>query len=150
MSKIITIACDHAGYDLKNALKKEILNMGFEVIDCGTNSSVSVDYPDFAKLAVDNILKKKSDIAVLICGSGIGMSITANRFNGIRAALCRNANDAKLARQHNNANILALGGISEYNIHKLKLLNIKGYGGIRMFKKKPAFKRPVFIKKNFF
>ena len=58
MSKTITIACDHAGYDLKNALKKEILNMGFEVIDCGTNSSESVDYPDFAKLAVDNILKK--------------------------------------------------------------------------------------------
>ena len=110
MSKTITIACDHAGYDLKNALKKEILNMGFEVIDCGTNSSESVDYPDFAKIAVDNILKKKSDIAVLICGSGIGMSITANRFNGIRAALCRKADDAKLARQHNNANILTLSG----------------------------------------
>ena len=110
MSKTITIACDHAGYGLKNALKKEILNMGFEVIDCGTNSGESVDYPDFAKLAVDNILKKKSDIAVLICGSGIGMSITANRFKGIRAALCRNKDDAKLARQHNNANILALPG----------------------------------------
>ena len=110
MSKTITIACDHAGYDLKNALKKEILNMGFEVIDCGTNSSESVDYPDFAKLAVDNIIKKKSDIAVLICGSGIGMSITANRFKGIRAALCRSTDDAKLARQHNNANILTLPG----------------------------------------
>ena len=110
MSKIITIASDHAGFDLKNALKKEILNMGFKVLDCGTDSSESVDYPDFAKLAVDNILKKKSDIAVLICGSGIGMSITANRFNGIRAALCRNADDAKLARQHNNANILTLSG----------------------------------------
>ena len=110
MSKTITIACDHAGYDLKNALKKEILNMGFEVIDCGTNSSESVDYPDFAKLAVDSILKKKSDIAVLICGSGIGMSITANRFKGIRAALCRSVDDAKLARQHNNANILTLSG----------------------------------------
>ena len=110
MSKTITIACDHAGYDLKNALKKEILNMGFEVIDCGTNSSESVDYPDFAKLAVDSILKKKSDIAVLICGSGIGMSITANRFKGIRAALCRSTDDAKLARQHNNANILTLPG----------------------------------------
>ena len=110
MSKTITIACDHAGYGLKNALKKEILNMGFEVIDCGTNSSESVDYPDFAKLAVDSILKKKSDIAVLICGSGIGMSITANRFKGIRAALCRSTDDAKLARQHNNANILTLPG----------------------------------------
>ena len=110
MSKTITIACDHAGYDLKKALKKVILNMGFKVIDCGTNSSESVDYPDFAKLAVDSILKKKSDIAVLICGSGIGMSITANRFKGIRAALCRSTDDAKLARQHNNANILTLPG----------------------------------------
>ena len=110
MYKNITIACDHAGHDLKNALKKEILNMGFEVLDCGTNSNESVDYPDFAKLAVDNILKKKRDVAVLICGSGIGMSITANRFKGIRAALCRNSDEAKLARQHNNANILALPG----------------------------------------
>ena len=110
MNKTITIACDHAGYDLKDALKKEIINMGFKVLDCGTNSSESVDYPDFAKLAVKNILKKKSEIGILICGSGIGMSITANRFKGIRAALCRNKDDAKLARQHNNANILALPG----------------------------------------
>ena len=95
MNKTITIACDHAGYDLKNALKKEIINMGFKVLDCGTNSSESVDYPDFAKLAVKNILKKKSEIGILICGSGIGMSITANRFKGIRAALCRNKDDAK-------------------------------------------------------
>ena len=108
--KIITIACDHAGYELKNALKKEIINMGFKLLDCGTNSNQSVDYPDFAKLAVNNILKKKSDLAILICGSGIGMSITANRFKGIRAALCKNANEAKLARQHNNANILTLPG----------------------------------------
>tara|TARA_Y100000590_G_scaffold15182_1_gene18269 strand:- start:3142 stop:3576 length:435 start_codon:yes stop_codon:yes gene_type:complete len=108
--KIITIACDHAGYELKNALKKEIINMGIKLLDCGTNSNQSVDYPDFAKLAVNNILKKKSDLAILICGSGIGMSITANRFKGIRAALCKNANEAKLARQHNNANILTLPG----------------------------------------
>ena len=84
--------------------------MGFKVIDLGTNSNDSVDYPDFAKMAVKNILEKKSDVAVLICGSGIGMSITANRFKGIRAALCRDVNDAKLARQHNNANILTLPG----------------------------------------
>ena len=108
--KIITIASDHAGYELKKALKKEISDMGFKVLDCGTDSSESVDYPDFAKLAVDNILKKKSDLAILICGSGIGMSMTANRFKGIRAALCRNPDDAKLARQHNNANILTLAG----------------------------------------
>tara|TARA_B100000029_G_scaffold480423_1_gene528440 strand:- start:7001 stop:7435 length:435 start_codon:yes stop_codon:yes gene_type:complete len=106
--KIITIACDHAGFELKDSLKKEIINMGFKVLDCGTVSNEAVDYPDFAKLAVDNILKKKSEFAVLICGSGIGMSITANRFKGIRAALCRNSDEVKLARQHNNANILAL------------------------------------------
>ena len=84
--------------------------MGFEVLDCGTNSNDSVDYPDYAKLAVDNVLKKKSEFAILICGSGIGMSITANRFKGIRAALCRTIEDAKLARQHNNANILTFAG----------------------------------------
>ena len=84
--------------------------MGFEVLDCGTNSDEAVDYPDFAKLAVNNILKEKSNISVLICGSGIGMSITANRFKGIRAALCRNSKEAKLARQHNNANVLVLAG----------------------------------------
>ena len=109
-NKNITIASDHAGYDLKNYLVKEIINMGFKVIDIGTNSNDSVDYPDFAKMAVKNILEKKSDVAVLICGSGIGMSMTANRFKGIRAALCRDVNDAKLARQHNNANILTLPG----------------------------------------
>ena len=81
--KNITIACEHAGFKLKKALKQEILNMGFEVLDWGTNSDDSVDYPDFAKLAVNNILKKKSDIAVIICGSGIGMYITANRFKGL-------------------------------------------------------------------
>ena len=109
-NKNITIASDHAGYDLKNYLVKEIINMGFKVIDLGTNSNDSVDYPDFAKMAVKNILEKKSDVAVLICGSGIGMSMTANRFKGIRAALCRDVNDAMLARQHNNANILTLPG----------------------------------------
>ena len=109
-NKNITIASDHAGYDLKNYLVKEIINMGFKVIDLGTNSNDSVDYPDYAKLAVDNVLKKKSEFAILICGSGIGMSITANRFKGIRAALCRTIEDAKLARQHNNANILTFAG----------------------------------------
>ena len=110
MKKKITIACDHAGYQLKQLLKKKIADMGYEILDCGTNSNESVDYPDFAKLAVDNILKKKSSLAVLICGSGIGMSITANRFKGIRAALCHNTTEAKLARQHNNANILTFPG----------------------------------------
>ncbi|PPR35614.1 MAG: Ribose-5-phosphate isomerase B [Alphaproteobacteria bacterium MarineAlpha6_Bin4] len=108
--KKITIACDHAGYDLKIELKKQIIDMGFEVLDCGTNSKDSVDYPDFAKLAVNNILENKSEVAVLICGSGIGMSMTANRYKGIRAALCKSIEDAKLARAHNNANILTLPG----------------------------------------
>ena len=108
MRKNLLIASDHAGYRLKQSIVSLMDDIFFE--DLGTDSDKSVDYPDFAKLAVDNILQNKSNIAVLICGSGIGMSITANRFKGIRAALCRNVDDAKLARQHNNANILALPG----------------------------------------
>ena len=105
--KKIFIASDHAGFEIKNGLVEHFSQL---LEDLGTNSNDRVDYPDFAKLAVKNILKKKSEIGILICGSGIGMSITANRFKGFRAALCRNKDDAKLARQHNNANILALPG----------------------------------------
>ena len=103
---MIFIASDHAGYKLKNSIISKLK----KIIDLGPKSSDSVDYPDYAKLAVDNVLKKKSEFAILICGSGIGMSITANRFKGIRAALCRTIEDAKLARQHNNANILTFAG----------------------------------------
>lgn len=105
----LAIGSDHAGYELKEDLKR-ILCCEFDIIDVGTNSTESVDYPDFAKKVCDIILKKDADFGILICGTGIGMSITANKFKGIYAALCYDRNTANLARSHNNANIICLGG----------------------------------------
>ncbi len=103
----VLIASDHAGFVLKNKLMDYFKNQ-FEFTDFGTNSEESVDYPDFAhKLAKEISTKNLS--GVLICGSGVGMSMVANRYNNVRAALCFNENMAKLSRQHNNANILVLG-----------------------------------------
>ena len=103
----LLIASDHAGFVLKNKLMDYFKNK-FEFTDFGTNSEESVDYPDFAhKLA--NEISTKNLSGVLICGSGVGMSMVANRYKNVRAALCFNENMAKLSRQHNDANILALG-----------------------------------------
>lgn len=106
----IGIGSDHAGFDMKNFLKKELEKDGYEIIDCGTEVKKSVDYPDFAAKVVEKIMKKEVEMGILICGTGLGMSIAANKFKGIRAARCCNIFDAVLARQHNNANILTLGG----------------------------------------
>lgn len=105
----IVIGSDHAGFELKEEIKK-FFSEYYEILDVGTNSTDSVDYPDFAKRVCDCILKNKVDIGILICGTGIGMSITANKFKGIYAALCYDTNTASLARRHNNANVLCLGG----------------------------------------
>lgn len=105
----IAIASDHAGFEYKPSLVKHLKSRGYEVIDLGTNSDESVDYPVYAKKVCSEILSGKCDKGVLICGTGIGMSISANRFNGIRAALCPIPQYAKLAREHNNANVLCLG-----------------------------------------
>ncbi len=111
----IIIACDHAGFDLKEYLKSQLLASGYDVYDCGCKSAdVSVDYPDYANIACKKINPQLSQIfleelAILICGSGIGISISANRHKNIRAALCNNIKLAKLARAHNNANVLCLG-----------------------------------------
>ena len=103
----ILIASDHAGFILKNKLINYFRNK-FEFTDFGTNSEESVDYPDFAhKLA--NEISKKNLSGILICGSGVGMSMVANRYKNVRAALCLNESMAKLSRQHNDANILVLG-----------------------------------------
>ena len=108
MSKIF-IASDHAGYDLKCFLIDK-LKGDFLFDNLGTNSSDSVDYPDFAHRLAEEISKDPSNSAgILICGSGIGMSIVANRYSNVRAALCLNEEMAKLARLHNNANVLVLG-----------------------------------------
>ncbi len=106
----ISIGADHGGFELKAELISFLKNSGHSVIDHGTNSADSVDYPDYAKSVAHDILEKRADFGVLICGSGIGISIAANRFAGIRAALVTRKEYAILSRQHNNANIIALGG----------------------------------------
>ena len=109
MSEIIAIACDHAGYLLKQALKAELLTLGYTPKDLGTHSQESADYPDYASKLCHMLQEHQASRGVLICGSGIGMSIAANRFAGIRAALCRSGLEAELARKHNDANVLCLG-----------------------------------------
>ncbi|MDP7123517.1 MAG: ribose 5-phosphate isomerase B [Alphaproteobacteria bacterium] len=107
--RVVAIASDHAGYEMKTALKEEISSLGYGVLDLGTDNPDSVDYPDFAHALAEAVTQGKAGQGVLVCGSGIGVSITANRHPGIRAALCHNAETARLSRQHNNANVLAMG-----------------------------------------
>jgi len=105
----IGIASDHAGYELKSAIIKE-LNQQFNLIDFGTkNSEKSVDYPDFAKILCQKLINGEIEKGILICGSGVGISIAANRFKKIRAALCFFPEVAELSRKHNDANVLCLG-----------------------------------------
>ena len=110
MKKTIGIASDHAGFHLKEYLKKRMEDWGYKVIDMGTNSEKSVDYPDYAYSLSKRVSDGEIPFGVLICGTGIGMCMTANKVKGIRAALCWNEYTAKLSRLHNNANILCLGG----------------------------------------
>tara|TARA_B100000989_G_scaffold244265_1_gene191342 strand:- start:3428 stop:3871 length:444 start_codon:yes stop_codon:yes gene_type:complete len=104
----IHIASDHAGFQLKEKIKTYFSNDSL-LIDLGTSDNNSVDYPDFAHKMCKKIVDKIPSYGILICGSGIGMSMVANRYSDIRAALCLDSNMAKLAREHNNANILVLG-----------------------------------------
>ncbi len=108
-SEMIAIAADHAGYELKCSLKRRLVEQGFDVVDLGTDNIESVDYPDFAGVLAQAIAGGRSARGVLLCGSGIGMSIAANRFAGIRAALVHDEEAARLARQHNDANVLVMG-----------------------------------------
>jgi ribose 5-phosphate isomerase B len=108
--KRLVIGADHAGFDLKVALKRLLDRLGYSVHDVGTFSSESVDYPDIAAEVARRVSTGEFSRGILVCGSGIGMSITANRFPHVRAALCMDAETARLSRQHNNANILVLAG----------------------------------------
>lgn len=105
----IAIACDHAAVDQKNELIKYLESQGHKVTNFGTNTNDSVDYPDYAVKAAEDIASGNSEKGIIICGSGIGVSISANKVKGIRAALCYNEETAKLSRQHNNANIMCYG-----------------------------------------
>lgn len=109
-SEAIVIASDHAGYELKEVLKQELTTMGYQVLDLGTGSTESVDYPDFGRAAAEAIADGRSSRGIIVCGTGIGISIAANRHPGIRAALCHDVQTARLGREHNDANLLALGG----------------------------------------
>ncbi|MEO5378471.1 MAG: ribose 5-phosphate isomerase B [Magnetococcus sp. DMHC-6] len=107
----IALACDHGAFELKNVLVKKLSVLeGLTVVDMGIFEPISVDYPDLAKKLCQAILAQEVDRGILLCGTGLGMSMAANRFAGIRAALCHDGFTARLSRQHNDANVLVLGG----------------------------------------
>lgn len=106
----IALGCDHGGLEHKNAIGEYLKENGFEVVDFGIYEQVSVDYPDIAKKVCESILAGETVRGILVCGTGIGMSIAANKYNGIRAAACSEHFSAKYTRLHNNSNVLCLGG----------------------------------------
>lgn len=106
---MIAIGCDHAAVELKNKIKAHLEERGFELKDFGCYDGKSVDYPDYAKEVAVSVQSGECDKGILICGTGIGMSIVANKFKGIRCAHCGDTFSAKATRQHNDANVLALG-----------------------------------------
>ena len=106
----IAIGCDHGGFEHKNAIAEHLKNRGFEVVDCGIYENKSVDYPDIAVKVCDKIVNRECTLGILVCGTGIGMSIAANKVKGIRAAACSEHFSAKYTRLHNNSNVLCLGG----------------------------------------
>ncbi len=105
----IAVAADHAGFALKEAVSEMLTAEGHTVLDLGTNNENSVDYPDYGHAIATAILDGKAEIGIAVCGSGIGIAMAANRHLGVRAAVCHSAETARLARQHNDANVLALG-----------------------------------------
>jgi ribose 5-phosphate isomerase B len=105
----IAVASDHAGFDLKEILKRDLQEAGLEVLDLGTNSNQSVDYPDFGTAMADAVASGKAERGVLVCGTGIGISMAANRNPKVRAALVHDVTSARLSRLHNDANVVAFG-----------------------------------------
>lgn len=106
----VAVGCDHGGIVLKKAVISTLEELGAEIVDMGTYSEVSVDYPDYAYKVAKAVANKEVDCGVLMCGTGIGISIAANKVKGIRAAVCTNTYMAEMTKRHNNANIIALGG----------------------------------------
>jgi ribose 5-phosphate isomerase B len=105
----IALGADHAGYQLKDQIKQHLEQQGISVRDEGTSSADSVDYPDYARAVAHDVSEHRADLGILVCGSGIGMAITANKVDGIRAANVSTEYEAQMSREHNNANVLALG-----------------------------------------
>jgi len=106
----IALASDHAGFQLKELVKSHLDSRGLQSVDLGTDSEESVDYPNFAHKLAESLIKGEADLGVLVCGTGLGMSMAANRHPGIRAALCHDHFTASASRRHNDANVLVMGG----------------------------------------
>jgi ribose 5-phosphate isomerase B len=119
----IVLASDHGGFALKEIIKKNLLQSGRDILDVGCDSGDSVDYPDFADKAVSSMLRGDCQRGILVCGTGIGMSIAANRHRNIRAANCFDIQTAKLSREHNDANILCLGARVLDTDNALRMVN---------------------------
>ncbi len=122
--KTVCIASDHAGFNLKEDIKNHLINKNVSIFDVGPYNNESVDYPDFAKRLSNRIKLKKSEVGILVCGSGTGMAICANKIKTIRAAVCYNLKSTRLSRQHNNANIIALGSRLTNKKLSLKLVEV--------------------------
>ena len=110
MISTVALGADHAGFQLKEALKGWLIEHGYQVVDHGTHSAESVDYPDYAAQVAEAVADHKVERGVLVCGTGIGMTIAANKVPGVRAALCSDIYTARMSREHNDANVLTLGG----------------------------------------
>ena len=122
--KTVCIASDHAGFNLKEDIKNHLVDKKISIFDIGPYNDKSVDYPDFAKKVGNRIKSKKSDVGILVCGSGTGMAISANKIKSIRAAVCYNIKSTRLSRQHNNANIITLGSRLTKKKLSLKLVDL--------------------------
>ena len=122
--KKICIASDHAGFNLKESIKDFLINKNISIIDLGPTNDNSVDYPDYAKKISNRVKLKKSDIGILVCGSGTGMAMSANKIKGIRAAVCYNMKSTRLSRQHNDANIISIGSRLTKKNTAFKLVSI--------------------------
>ena len=124
MFKKICIASDHAGYKLKEEIKNFLISNNISIFDLGPMNENSVDYPDYAKKVANRVKANKSDIGILVCGSGTGMAISANKIKDIRAAVCYNNQSTRLSRLHNNANIISLGSRLTKKNTAIKLVSI--------------------------
>tara|TARA_B100001175_G_C19220140_1_gene500170 strand:- start:114 stop:551 length:438 start_codon:yes stop_codon:yes gene_type:complete len=122
--KKVCIASDHAGFQLKEFIKDFLINKNISIIDLGPLNQNSVDYPDYAKKVSNRVKSKKSEVGILVCGSGTGMAISANKVKKIRAAVCYNLKSTRLSRQHNNANIIALGARLTKKSTALQLVSV--------------------------
>ena len=122
--KTVCIASDHAGFILKEEIKNHLIDRSVSIFDMGPFNDASVDYPDYAKKLANRVRSKKSNVGILVCGSGTGMAISANKIKTIRAAVCYNLKSTRLSRQHNNANIIALGSRLTKKKLSLKLVEV--------------------------